>query len=238
MRKVLIIVLMSLVVLSNTACAAGKKGSAAEGKVVDGAGKAVSGVKVIAIQQQPLKGYERIETKTKADGTFVLKGLYPMAEYNLAFEGGQCNNAKTHLSSGPAGETTMLRGNVVLKFSPFKKGSDGVVADPRTGLQWAPSNKQPMNHYQAEEYVKNLSLAGGGWRLPTTAELKELYNTGETGCGCAEINEPSAYVWASESCVKEYRRTPHARDFYFITGTADCGDRDNNIRVLAVRSPK
>jgi hypothetical protein len=162
-----------------------------------------------------------------------------MAEYNLTFEGGQCNDANTNLSSGPAGETTMLRGNVVLKFSPFKKGSDGVVADPRTGLQWAPSNKQSMNHYQAEEYVKNLSLAGGGWRLPTTAELKELYNTGKTGCGCAEIIDATTYVWSGESCIKEYSRPgPHARDFYFLTGDADCGHGDNNIRVLAVRSPK
>ena len=60
---------------------------------------------------------------------------------------------------------------------------DGVIYDSELGLQWAPApDNQPMNHYyQAEEYARNLSLAGGGWRLPTMAELKSLYDKSKPG---------------------------------------------------------
>ena len=49
------------------------------------------------------------------------------------------------------------------------------------GIQWAPASDRAMNHYQAEEYARNLSLAGGGWRLPTRAELKSLYDKSKPG---------------------------------------------------------
>jgi hypothetical protein len=33
-----------------------------------------------------------------------------------------------------------------------------------------------MSHLKAEKYARNLSLAGGRWRLPTRDELKSLYD--------------------------------------------------------------
>ena len=222
-------------------CAAGKKGSAAEGKVVDAQGKPLVNVKVIATQDQPLKGYERIETKTKPDGTFVLKGLYPSAAYKLSFDGGQCDDEKTEMPSAPAGETTMLRGNVVLKFSLFTKGSDGVITDPRTGLEWVPAPNKGINWDQAKQYVEGLSLAGVGWRLPTRMELRELYNTGKTECGCGEILGGGSWAWSSELSGPEI-----AWYFVFTTGLEDIRSRnspfsanyDHDGRVLAVRSKK
>jgi hypothetical protein len=53
----------------------------------------------------------------------------------------------------------------------------GIIEDLKLELQWAPAPDRSMNHYEAEKYARNLSLAGGGWRLPTRAELKSLYDT-------------------------------------------------------------
>ena len=58
---------------------------------------------------------------------------------------------------------------------------DGVIDDSRLGLQWVPAPNRRMSHDQAEEYARNLSLAGGGWRLPTRAELRSLYNLSQPG---------------------------------------------------------
>ena len=58
---------------------------------------------------------------------------------------------------------------------------DGVIDDAKLGLQWAPVPDRTMDHDQAEEYARNLSLAGGGWRLPTREELISLYDESKPG---------------------------------------------------------
>lgn len=182
MRKLLSLVLM-IVLMSSITCDAGKKGTSVEGKVVDGQGKPLAGIRVVATQKEPLKGYEKFETKTKADGTFVLKGLYPESDYVIVPEAGHFNKkaATVEMKSGPAGEVKMINGNIVCKFSPFKISNDGVITDSRTGLEWAPDPGREMNWDQANQYAQSLTLAGGGWRLPTRAELRGLYDESYEG---------------------------------------------------------
>lgn len=66
---------------------------------------------------------------------------------------------------------------------------DGVVTDTTTGLDWerAPSNDW---HYwsDASVYASNLALAGGGWRLPTIAELFSLYDGISAITGCSDCS--------------------------------------------------
>ncbi|MDP2167921.1 MAG: DUF1566 domain-containing protein [Thermodesulfovibrionales bacterium] len=231
MKKVLILFSVALIlVFVSVACEAGKKGTNIEGKVVDKDGKPLSGVKVVAIQQEPLKGYEKFETKTKGDGIFVFKGLYPKSAYKLLPEGGQCNSAKKEIYTGPAGETKMLNDHIVLKFSPFKISNDGVITDSRTGLEWAPAPNKAMNWDEANQYVQSLSLAGGGWRLPTRVELRGLYRSGKTGCGIGRefLNEGSA-AWSSELDGSSY-----AWSFRVVDGN-ESSDY-SAARALAVRS--
>jgi hypothetical protein len=203
MKKILLWTVISMLVLmSSSGCGVGKRSSAVEGKVINSQGKALSDVKVVATQQVPLKGFERIESKTKTDGTFVLKGLYPNANYNLSFEGGQCNDATLSLDSAPAGETKLLPRNILLQFSPFKKGNDGVVADPRTGLEWLKPPSAAMSWEDANSYAQTLSLAGGRWRVPTRKELLSLYESGQQGCGIERelfVNT----VWTSDPIERD-----------------------------------
>jgi hypothetical protein len=117
---------------------------------------------------------------------------------------------------------------------------DGVIYDSQLGLEWAPSNGQVLNHYQAEGYARGLSLAGGGWRLPTRAELESLYDTTKPGNVDPVFNVGNMWVWTSE-LYDEVPSVPCAVGFYFYEGKPKAGDRDNinrrdNRRGLAVRS--
>lgn len=134
----------------------------------------------------------------------------------------------------------MVKDNIILKFSPLKVSTDGVITDSRTGLEWAPVPNKDMNWGQANQYAQSLSLAGGGWRLPTRVELRGLFETGKTGCGIAMFNVTNKWVWSSELC-NNYG-SPGARVSYVNDGDDKCTSRDNatpfgyGSRVLAVRS--
>ena len=112
--------------------------------------------------------------------------------------------------------------------------NDGVIYDSKLGLQWAPAPNRSMNHYKAEEYARNLSLAGGGWRLPTRAELKSLYEPSKPGGADPKLNVSDFFVWTSE-----LNGPSDAWFFDFNNGNEYRNGRDNsnnNDRVLAVRS--
>ena len=116
---------------------------------------------------------------------------------------------------------------------------NGVIYDSQLGLEWAPSDGQVLNHYQAEGYVRDLNLAGGGWRLPTREELKSLYDKTKPGNVDPVFGVGDKWVWTSE--LWNEASIPGAVGFYFYDGGVKGGDRDNinrqnNRRALAVRS--
>ena len=75
---------------------------------------------------------------------------------------------------------------------------DGVIEDSVLGLQWVPSPDQEMTHYEAQKYVQNLSRAGGGWRLPTRAELRSLFDASKPGLADPKFNVSGMLIWSSE----------------------------------------
>ena len=58
----------------------------------------------------------------------------------------------------------------------------GVVTDHVTGFQWQDNIGPRSAHFynDADIYCKNLSLAGGGWRVPTIQELLTIIERGRT----------------------------------------------------------
>ena len=57
----------------------------------------------------------------------------------------------------------------------FTKADDGVITDSLTGLDWYVGPNADNNWHEAKAWVEGLTVAGGGWRLPTMAELKAIY---------------------------------------------------------------
>ena len=114
----------------------------------------------------------------------------------------------------------------------FTVSSEGVITDSQTGLEWVVGPDPDANYAQAEQWVAGCNVSGGGWRMPTRAELKTLYQQGlgdrnmdpafkTTGC----------WVWA------EPRDSESAWRFDFNYGGEDCLNRGfRYARVFAVRS--
>ena len=217
-----------------------RKGSAAEGKVVSKDGSPLSGVTAVAIlpSGEYREGYEEIKAVADATGRFKLKGLYPGTYYRIFFQGGQCNDPRDRVRTLPPGETLSLGKDYTLLFSPFKVLSNGVIKDPRTGLEWAPVPMPTVNYAMASAYARSLSLAGGGWRLPTIDELEGLYETGQSGCGLDwAFGNRYPNAWAAN-----IKNMPDLQVFDFLRGMVDTRPGEevapcDNCRVLPVRSP-
>ena len=60
----------------------------------------------------------------------------------------------------------------------FTKADNGVITDSVTGLDWYVGPNRDNNWHQAKAWTENLTVAGGGWRMPTVPELKALYQKG------------------------------------------------------------
>ena len=75
---------------------------------------------------------------------------------------------------------------------------DGIIEDSLLGLQWGPAPDREMTHYEAQDYVQNLKVAGGGWRLPTRAELRSLYDASKPGLADPLFKVSGKLIWTSE----------------------------------------
>jgi hypothetical protein len=75
----------------------------------------------------------------------------------------------------------------------FTKAENGVITDHTTGLDWYVGREN--NWHQAKAWVENLNVAGGGWRLPTVAELKALYQPGASANNMDPLFHTTV-VWA------------------------------------------
>jgi hypothetical protein len=236
MKSVFRIFSVVMVLVLGLAFGCGGKQAGIEGKVVDGKGQPMSGVKVIAKQVQPIKGYEQFESTTSSDGVFKFKGLFPASEYIISpsLDKGK-TSAKMTVKSGPEGQTSMLPSPMTVRFI---LSNDGIIMDSQLGLQWVPAPDQPMNWFQAQNYAQSLSLGGGGWRLPTRSELKSIYNKSMKGGADPAFHINDNWVWTSET------QGDSAWNFDFGSddeNTAPRGPSYNSgsrVRVLVVRSGK
>ena len=71
---------------------------------------------------------------------------------------------------------TVLFAWVLVGIGCEKKSAEGRTwTDPATGLEWQtrPTGGE-MNWGDAKSHCSELSVAGGGWRLPTVGELRSL----------------------------------------------------------------
>ena len=121
------------------------------------------------------------------------------------------------------------------KEERFTKDSSGVITDSRTGLQWYVGPDKDTNWYDAKKWVESLTLAGGGWRMPSRSELRGLYQKGTRRLTLAPIFKTTGWdVWSGEICGAPFAwlltYTPLGGE------TCSSRSRDMNFRVFAVRS--
>lgn len=208
---------MSLILVNMVACSSGKQ-SAIEGKLLDWNMKPVAGVKVIARQVKPLKGYEKLETVTNSDGVFLIKGLFPSSEYLLSPVSSKwyCVNTSRRMESAPQGETATCQpiqinhafsrknGSLVIDLATgatrFSVSSDGVITDALTGLQWV-IGPQNITFSQAKHWMTACKIAGGNWHMPTLGELRHLFekNNGKTIQIDRTFKNTNWFIWIGQA---------------------------------------
>jgi hypothetical protein len=129
----------------------------------------------------------------------------------------------------------MVGVKVVDRDGQYEKYANSVVLDTKTVLEWYAGYDKAMNWYQAKRWVANLSVAGGGWRMPTRRELQTLYKKGAGARNRTPLLKSTGWwVWSGET-----KSSAAAWVFNFIVGFAGYGHRDNSNlgeRGFAVRS--
>jgi hypothetical protein len=111
-----------------------------------------------------------------------------------------------------------------------------VYYDKNTNLEWVAGPDKDTNWYEAKSWVKNLTVTGGGWRLPTVEELKTLYKKGTGERNMTPLLKTTGWwVWSGET-----RGSSSAWNFNYYYGYEiwDVREYSSGFRGFAVRSRK
>ena len=81
----------------------------------------------------------------------------------------------------------------------FTKADNGVITDRDTGLDWYVGPNPDNTWHEAKAWTESLTVAGGGWRLPTMAELKAIYQKGASANNMDPLFQAKgAWAWSGE----------------------------------------
>ncbi len=118
----------------------------------------------------------------------------------------------------------------------FSADDKRVVIDKKTDLEWFVGPDRNTTWDEANHWVKNLSVDGGGWRMPTRDELKNLYAEGAGRRNKTPLLQTTGqFVWTCETLGPF-----HAWGFCFDIGGEYWPRRTYSepAGVFAVRSPE
>jgi len=77
---------------------------------------------------------------------------------------------------------------------------NGIVKDTETGLEWVVGSDKDTTWEEARSWANSLEIDGGGWRLPTMDELKNVYKKGLWGRYPPPFYKNSGlYIWSGEN---------------------------------------
>jgi hypothetical protein len=163
--------------------------------------------------------------------------------------GDQLVDVKGHLIAKANNQTALVgvigeRGFAVQTQVPpesvlirFTKAEDGVITDHAANLEWYVGPDKDTTWYQTKAWTESLTVAGGGWRLPTVAELKTLYKRGASLQNMDPIFQTSGfYIWS----VQRDASSAWLLNFALIDGREHWDYLDGTFlrRAFAVRSRK
>ncbi|KJU82282.1 protein containing DUF1566 [Candidatus Magnetobacterium bavaricum] len=178
LKVIMIIVVTLLISLLTYTLFLKKKTAGLEGKVIDTKSKPASNIKLVVKQVEPIKGYERFETTTNANGKFLFKGLFPSSRYIIIPINATIDEVRNAVifNSAPEGQISIL--DVKVRWLLSSK----IVTDTLIDIQWPASDMIPpvsgecfgnkMNWDDALSCIKHLNTSNyldhNDWRLPET----------------------------------------------------------------------
>jgi hypothetical protein len=103
----------------------------------------------------------------------------------------------------------------------FSKSADRIITDRDTRLEWHVGPDLDITWKEAKKWAAKLSVWGGGWRLPTRQELRQLY---QPGLGTRNLDPcfdlTGWWIWSGE-----IEDASSAYFFHFEAGEAYWDDR-------------
>jgi hypothetical protein len=162
-----------------------------QGVLVDWASRPVSGVKIRAVQVEPVAGYSIFEASTERDGAFRFSGLLAMSQYTIEPFSNKWTTTLSVTIKTPSnhGELLMIdplkiqfagapngrqTGDLITGSLRFTKTSDGVIKDAITGLEWLVGRDEDTSYAEAENWIKSIRIPGREWRMPTQEDMARL----------------------------------------------------------------
>jgi hypothetical protein len=61
----------------------------------------------------------------------------------------------------------------------FIRSNEGIIKDIRTGLEWYVGPNSDMTWNEAKDWASQLTVDGGGWRMPNLSEIARIRETGK-----------------------------------------------------------
>ena len=117
----------------------------------------------------------------------------------------------------------------------YRVSSEGVIHDPQTGLDWFVGPDKDTTWYEAKKFADNLTVSGGGWRLPSVEELRGIYEKGKGSRNMDPLFKTSGWwVWADDGGESSSSSAPN---FSFRAGLDYRDTRGDSLyfRGFAVR---
>jgi hypothetical protein len=111
--------------------------------------------------------------------------------------------------------------------------SNGIVFDSTTKLEWIVHPQPRISWKDGKRWVENLKIAGGGWRMPTTAELLTLdqLTARPVVTPLLKMAEPPK-AWSGEKCGIVKCWAAYIFSFHISAN----GSPDDKYSTLAVRN--
>jgi len=116
--------------------------------------------------------------------------------------------------------------------------ASGVVRDTKTGLEWVAGPDKAITWNEAKRWVDNLTISGGGWRMPTMDELESLYQMRKGDHNMTPLLKTTGNWWFAWSGEIKDSSSAWGFDFYRGGRLWDRRYESGNTRAFAVRSRK
>jgi len=136
-------------------------------------------------------------------------------------------------------DPAMVSTKVIVTDGRFEKLTSGVVRDKQSGLDWYAGPDKNTVRDDVKQWVADLRVDGGGWRMPTITELKSLYQKGVGSRNMTPLLETTGWwVWSADTggLGQVAGNSGWALDFDNGIELLDRRENSNYKRGFAVRS--
>jgi len=209
----------------------------AEGKNTLSVESNVSGARVRILNIGP-KFYQGMELDTGSYHVEVSADGYKTKKKWITLGSGQDKNINVRLEKRIVAsvDPDVSKPKVITRDGRFVKNNNGIVYDYATGLEWIIGPDKNTTWNEAKSWVEKLLFDGGGWRMPTFEELKNIYNNKVGTHNITPLLETTGWlVWSGETMGSS---NAWLLDFSYGKVKWNTRSASDDLRVFAVRPRK